>query len=64
VEIRRFGVNLQTLASSHNINTIKFEKYAIEQGSAEKESRKINFYEKSHDFHGKLDFLNVRKRKM
>jgi hypothetical protein len=36
----------------------------LKQGSAEKESRKIYFFEKSHDFHGKLDFLNFGKSKM
>jgi hypothetical protein len=30
---------------------------ALQQESAEKESRKIYFYEKSHDFQGKLDFF-------
>jgi hypothetical protein len=32
--------------------------FPLEQGSAEKESRKIYFFEKIHDFHGKPDFLN------
>jgi hypothetical protein len=27
------------------------------EGSAEKESRKIYYVEKSYDFHGKLDFF-------
>jgi hypothetical protein len=29
------------------------------QGSAEKELRKIYFFEKSHDRHGKLDFSRI-----
>jgi hypothetical protein len=37
---------------------------ALEQRSAGKESRKIYFFGKSHDFHGKLDFLNVGKGNM
>jgi hypothetical protein len=36
----------------------------LNQGSAEKESRKIYSFEKSHNFHGKLDFLNFGKSKM
>jgi hypothetical protein len=33
------------------------EKLTLDQGTAEKESRKVYFYEKSHDFHGKLVFF-------
>jgi hypothetical protein len=34
------------------------------QGSADKESRKIYFFEKSHNFHGKLDFLMFFREKI
>jgi hypothetical protein len=34
------------------------------QGSAEKKSRKIYFFEKSHDFREKLIFLKFGKSKM
>jgi hypothetical protein len=38
--------------------------YVSEQGFAEKESRKRYLVEKSHDFHGKLDFKNFGKSKI
>jgi hypothetical protein len=40
-------------------NVDKIFAIAPEQGSEEKESRKIYFYEKSHDFQGKLDFFYI-----
>jgi hypothetical protein len=35
----------------------------LKHGSTEKYSGKIYFFEKSHDFHGKLDFLNCGESK-
>jgi hypothetical protein len=35
----------------------------IDQGSAENESNKIHFFEKSHNFHGKRNKLAKVKRK-
>jgi hypothetical protein len=35
----------------------------LQQGYAEKGSRKIYFFEKSHDFHGRLDFLMFFRKK-
>jgi hypothetical protein len=43
---------------------ISHDSLAIKQGSAETESRKIQFFEKSPNFHGKLDVLNFGKSKM
>jgi hypothetical protein len=42
----------------------KFSFLHSDQDSAEKESRKIYFFEKSYNFHGKLDFLSLSKSKM
>jgi hypothetical protein len=40
------------------------DSFGVVQGSAVKESRKKYFFEKSHNFNGKLDFLNFGSSKM
>jgi hypothetical protein len=41
---------------------IRLHSVSLNQGSAEKDSIQIHFFEKSHDFRGKLDFLNFGKQ--